>query len=52
MGSQEKDKEAKLKVPYDPNDASAKTWFDPTGKTKYDRVVIQLHDVSHAKQHG
>ena len=52
MGLQEKEKEAKLKEPYDPNDASAKTWFDPTGKTKYDRVVIQLHDVSHAKQHG
>ena len=35
MGLQEKEKEAKLKEPYDPNDASAKTWFDPTGKTKY-----------------
>ena len=27
------------------------TWFDPTGETKYDRVVIQLHNASHEKQH-
>ena len=36
---------------YDPKEISADTWFDPTGKTKYDRVVIQLYDASHANQH-
>ena len=41
-----------MNMPYDPKKASAKTWFDPTGETKYDRVVIQLHDASHAGQHG
>ena len=36
---------------YDPKEISDDTWFDPTGKTKYDRVVIQLYDASHANQH-
>ena len=40
-----------LNKPYDPKEISADTWFDPTGKTKYDRVVIQLYDASHANQH-
>jgi hypothetical protein len=38
-------------APYNPKVAADGTWFDPTGETKYDRVVIQLHDASHPKQH-